>query len=205
MLYDEIYERYKDRILSYCKTLPNGNIHNAEDCTQEIFLKLSKINNIIELAEKFKGTSVYSKGAIGNILASTDKYKLDIQSTNAFSAEAYITPDNTTNDKYTIDFTKKNLTSDELSVNLSKKFYLCYNSNRTNPTAYAKEEEYTFLPYEEKQFSFDVEADLWGTEDDKVIYGSCVLEITNSDKYDYFNVLSAEPYIVERIKNEENN
>lgn len=193
-----IIDKNKNVFVTYCYFSANGwNVGTPG-------FKFNQ-NEYPELVEKYKDTAVYSKSAIGTIFDDIDKYKLEIRATDTFSGEAYIVPVNAANDEYNIDCTITNLTSDELSVNLSEQYFLCYSSNMTNPTAYGNIEEFTFKPNEQKEFSFNVDSVLLGEKDDKVIYGSCVLEVTNSDKYDYFNVLKAEPYIIERNKNEKNN
>ena len=128
---------------------------------------------------------------------SNDKYMLDVRTTDAFSAEAYLSLDNAVNDEYTIEYNITNLTSDELSVNLSYFFSLCYESNIVNPVAFCDIEEYSFSPNETKNFVFEVNNFLTGEDEDiKIISGSCVLEITNSDKYSYYNTLPIEAYII---------
>lgn len=122
-----------------------------------------------------------------------------IQSTDAFSAKMNVIPAGESNDEYAIDCVITNLTSDELSVDLSHYFSLCYSSNIVNPVVYGPTDEYTFAPNESKSFVFDVETALVGdNEDTKVINGSCVLEITNSDKYECYNVLEISMHIVEK-------
>lgn len=119
--------------------------------------------------------------------------------TDAFSAEAYLLPTDAYNDKYVCVCTITNHTSDELRVNLSYFFSLCYSSDIINPTANTPTNEYVFAPNESKDFVFDVETILVGdNEDTKEINGSCVLEITNSDKYKNYNVLEINSYIIEK-------
>lgn len=121
--------------------------------------------------------------------------KVDIQSSDAFGAEAYIVP---VGDEYKLDCMITNTTSDELSVNLSQHFGLCYSSEIVHPTAYGPMDEYTFAPNESKNFVFNVKTLLEGdSEDTKIISGSCVLEITNSDKYSYYNVLELGDHSIE--------
>ncbi|MGN1137615.1 MAG: M56 family metallopeptidase [Oscillospiraceae bacterium] len=123
---------------------------------------------------------------------------LEIPATDAFSAEAYLLPVDAYNDKYIFACTITNLTSDELWVNLSHYFSLCYSSNIVSPVTYGPTDEYKFAPNESKDFVFDVQTALMGDNyDTKEINGSCVLEITNSDKYSYYNVLKIDPYIIE--------
>lgn len=120
--------------------------------------------------------------------------KVNISSTSAFGAEAYIIP---LIDQYKIDIAVTNMSDDELTVGLTQFFSYCYSSYVINPTLNELPREYTFAPKETKEFIFNVNTSLIGVvEDNKEINGSCVLEITNSDKYDYYNVLEIEPYVI---------
>ncbi|MGN0553122.1 MAG: M56 family metallopeptidase [Oscillospiraceae bacterium] len=121
--------------------------------------------------------------------------KAYIKSSDAFGAEAYIV---NIGDEYKLDCMITNTTSDELSVNLSQHFGLCYSSEIVHPTAYGPTDEYTFEPNESKNFVFNVKTLLEGNaEDTRIISGSCVLEITNSDKYSSYNVLELGEYSIE--------
>lgn len=142
-----------------------------------------------------------------SVILCANRYKEDtqivgeydtIQSTDAFSAKMKFISSGESNDEYAIDCVITNLTSDELAVDLSHFFSLCYSSNIVSPVSFGSTDEYTFAPNESKSFVFDVQKELVGDIDDtKEINGSCVLEITNSDKYEYYNVMRIDPYFIE--------
>ncbi len=120
--------------------------------------------------------------------------KATVKDTDAFSAEAYIIPFRY---RYKIDISIKNTTDDELTVNLSEYFGLSSASDPLNPVATGPIDEYTFAPKETKDFVFGAEISPAGIfEDTAELSGSCVLEITNSDKYEHYQQLKLEPYTI---------
>lgn len=162
------------------------------------------ISNNLSIAIINENTLEYLNTYFSREVSFNDIEKAIINGTDVFSAEAYISPIDIYNDEYTILCSIINKTSDKISVGLYDNFFLCYSSNLSNPTATDQIMDITFLPNERKFFYFNVQKELIGKEENKIIYGSCVLEINNSDKYNCFNVLKLEPYTIERNKNEKN-
>lgn len=87
-----------------------------------------------------------------------------------------------------------NTSDDELAVNFSHSVFVCDINDMVNPTAYGTVEEVTFQPHETKSFTFNAVNAVTDTADELKIYGSCVLEITNSSEYDCYNTIHIEPF-----------
>lgn len=122
----------------------------------------------------------------------SDKHELVCSSEqNVFAMEAYCFSEN---DDYIIECSISNSSDDELAVNFSHTVFVCDKNDIVNPTSYGPVEEVTFLPHETKSFSFNAVNAVTDTTGELKIYGSCVLEITNSSEYDCFNTIHIEPF-----------